>query len=166
MSCNQAATDRSGMQHGTLKLNCHLSQNIRAYPLANHKHLSQVTLTVFPTSEDLVTGDFLRTFLCGTLTRFSLVGLFNSRRVTCLDLCLNQDVSYSLTDLSLPSRMSVTQGGLERLNFIWPLLKMEALLKMASVWFLLIQDTAKLLSRWLCPHCRHLQGIYLLLGNN
>lgn len=106
----------------------------------------------FSTNEDLVIGDFLRTFLGGTLILFSLVGLLNSRRVTCLDLCLNQDVCYSLTDLSLPSRMSVTQGRLEHLNFIWPQLKMEALFKMASVWYLLTQDTAKPPSGWLCPH--------------
>ena len=73
----------------------------------------------FPPISIQGTGAFLGIFLLiGFLT--PVAGQFAQRS------CLN-----------LPTRIWVTQEGLGKLNFIWPLFKMEVLFKLASVWFLL-----------------------------
>jgi len=55
---------------------------------------------------------------------------------SCLNLSTRISVAHLLS-LSPPSRMSVIQGGLQNLNFICPLFKMEVSFKVASSCFLL-----------------------------
>jgi hypothetical protein len=66
--------------------------------------------------------------VCGALLLFSF-GLLNCGRMTCLafmPLFDKLDLTYPCICLTLPGSMSIIQGGLGNLNFIWTLFKMKS----------------------------------------
>lgn len=85
-----------------------LSQNIRAFKLANHKHLSKLQSHIF--HQWGFSDNALSQNICGTLILFSLVGLFNSGRVTCL-VFMSQPGCQLFTYRSLPVKQEVSYSG-------------------------------------------------------
>lgn len=100
------------------------SRMLRSFESIKHTNICAKLQLHFPPISIQGTGAFLGIFL--------LIG--------CLTPVAGQFAHHSC--LNLPTRIWVTQEGLRKLNFIWPLFKMEVLIKMASVWILLTSRAA------------------------
>lgn len=121
---NQTTTDRSGPQNRLWCWTATLSQNVTVLLSLKTANSCAKFQLRFPTNQILGIRTSLGTCLGATYTLipFPLIGLFNCGGMTSLAFMsqlASQDVSYPHTCLLLPSRMSVTQGGLGNLNFIW-----------------------------------------------